>query len=236
MSMIGSGIGLLAGLGNDTAPTVTPYQKQVDSNLATQTALQPQLLNTESTWAPQYANASAEAALQRTADLSPQVAQTLAAYNPQTAGLLNTLSQQATQQMSYNGGLDPATQRLLQQNIRGSQAARGMGYGTGDQAQEAYYVTQTQEQRRAANQQFGSQVASQAQNFYGDPFSRVAGLQTQSAPMVNPESAYAADIYNTQFNANAAANIATANNQAALVASGNSGASSMAGSGMAAMG
>jgi hypothetical protein len=162
------------------------------------------------------------------------VASTLRAYNPQTAGLLDTLNQQAQQQMSYNGALDPATQRLLQQNIRGSQAARGMGYGVGDQAQEAYYVTQTEEQRRAANQQFGSSVAGLTQSFYGDPFSRVAGLTTPGAPMVNPESSYAQDIYNTQFNANAAANIASANNQAALVSSGNSGASQMGSSAMSA--
>jgi hypothetical protein len=34
--------------------------------------------------------------------------------------------------------------------------------------------------------------------------------------MINPESAYASDLYNTNYNASAAANIAAANNRTAL--------------------
>jgi hypothetical protein len=45
-----------------------------------------------------------------------------------------------------------------------------------------------------------------------------AGLSAGS--QFNPESGYAADIFNTNFNSQAAANIASANNKTALTAAG----------------
>jgi len=120
------------------------------------------------------------------ATMSPEIMRILRGYNPQQTALLDTLSNQALEELKLNGALDPAMQRQLQQRIRESQAARGMGYGVGDAALEAYYQTQTAEDRRRANQALASGVATQTANTYRDPFSIMLGLSqpVDKAPVV----------------------------------------------------
>jgi hypothetical protein len=122
------------------------------------------------------------------ANLGPASYAAIRGYDPAVTGTLDTLNQQAQQQLALNGALDPFTQRALQQNIRTSQAARGMGTGVNDAAAESYYLTSTQEARRAQNQTLASGVASQTAAYYGDPFqqvlSRTSG-QTSGTPSVS---------------------------------------------------
>lgn len=148
--------------------------------------------------------------------VAPAIMATERGYNPTVTSLLDTLGVQANDQLSQNGGLDPAMQRRLVQNVRGGQAARGLGYGPGDAAQENYYLTQTMEQRRQANQTFAENIGQAQSNYYKDPFS-VAGAVTtpvSAAPtIVSPQQSDA--MMGTVYNAQAAANIAGANNATA---------------------
>ena len=128
---------------------------------------QPQLLAQQS--AARAANVGDVAAL------GPQAMSAVRAYDPQATGLLDQLTQTASQRMALNGGLDPFTQRALQQNIRTAQAARGLGYGPGDAAQESDFLTRTREQRANENLTLAGSVAQQVGNYYGDPFMRVLG-------------------------------------------------------------
>jgi hypothetical protein len=160
--------------------------------------------------------AARQAAVSGTAAVAPQIMAAERAYNPQATGLLDTLGQQASTQLAQNGGLDPAMQRQLTQNVRSSQAARGLGYGPGDAAMEDYYVTNTMEQRRQANQQFASNVGQLQEQYYKDPFAVAAGVtQPVSATptIISPQQSDS--MMGTTYNAQAAANIASANNATA---------------------
>lgn len=157
-----------------------------------------------------------QAAVSGTAAVAPDIMATERAYNPAATNLLDTLGAQATTQLSYNGGLDPAMQRAVTQNVRGSQAARGLGYGPGDAAMENYYVTNTMEQRRQANQQFASNIGQLQEQYYKDPFSVAAGISqpVSAAPtIISPQQSDS--MMGTTYNAQAAANIAGANNATA---------------------
>lgn len=150
--------------------------------------------------------------------MEPRIRSVMQAYDPAVTGTLNTLGSQAQEQLKLNGALDPATQRTLEQATRTSQASRGLGEGPGDAAQEQYYLTQTQEQRRAQNQQFASGVAGQTANYYGDPFSKMLGISqpvTATPQLMSP--AQTDSMLGTTYNASAAANIGNANAQTAML-------------------
>jgi hypothetical protein len=72
-----------------------------------------------------------------------------------------------------------------------------------------------------------SQGAAQGQALLGQGQQGASGA---GPSLFNPESAYAGDIFNTNYNANAAANIASANNKTALIGAGISAAGSAASS------
>jgi hypothetical protein len=147
----------------------------------------------------------------------PQLAQSLAQYDPSAAGLLGDLGTQARVQLGQNGALDPGVRRMVEQSTRGAQAARGLGYGPGDAAQEQFYLTQTQEQRRAANQAFAGQVAQEQQQFYRDPYS-IMGAMSPIANTPNLISPQQSDsMLGTTYNASAATNIANQNAKLAML-------------------
>lgn len=170
--------------------------------------------------------------------------------DPQQKALMDALNASALQDLQAGSGLDPATQAQIAQSVRASQASRGVGFGNADAVAEAYTLgdrglsLKTQRQLTAQNVArlnaatgadpalaiLGrpSQGAAQGQALLGQGQQQAA----QSGPtLFSPESAYAGDVYNTNYNANAAANIASANNKTALIGAGISAAGS-AGSSM----
>lgn len=170
----------------------------------------------------------------------PGYLQAMQGINPQQTALRNQLYGQAAEQLGA-GGVSPFEQRQYQQAARAGQSARGLGAGLGDAAAEAAYVAQMQNQRRQENQRFATGVVGLDQQLYGDPFQALLGRPSgagaagqqllggaqqqggQSAWMrslFDPNNAYASDVYNTNYNAQAAANIAGANNTAAVVGAG----------------
>jgi hypothetical protein len=99
-------------------------------------------------------------------------------------------------QQNMMGEMDPFQRRMLQQDIRQAQAARGVGYSGGDAALEAFY----QAQSRAAMQQQGQQAAMQYLSLpQPDPFLTVLnrtsiagglgpGAIGQGGPMFDPSN------------------------------------------------
>ncbi len=184
----------------------------------------PKIYANEAEYQPKYtalgvANTSAVRAggAADVARLSPDLYDTARRYDPTVTGLLDTLGQQANEQLKTNGALDPGVKRNLQQNIRSSQAARGLGQGPGDAALEADYETQTMEQRRQANQNFASGVAKQTGDYYGDPFTRmlaVSGKPTTTPEIVSPQQSDS--MMGTTYNAAASADIANQNAKTAM--------------------
>lgn len=172
------------------------------------------------------------------AALGPSATAAFKAANPEQAALLDMLNQQAMEELSLGATLDPSLARQVQQSVRGAQAARGMGYGPTDVYQETYASGLKAEQLRRARQQFAQQMVGINAATTVDPFMAILGRPSQSSGMAqgfmgqgqsmnaatgpnmfNPMNGYMDDLWNTNLNAQSAANIADANNNAAMAGS-----------------
>lgn len=183
--------------------------------------------------------------MQSIAQYAPGVTQTLREASG-TAPLVAELNKQALADLQSGAGMSPSLANEVTQGVRAAQAARGFGFGTPDVLTEAYARgdrgRQLQNERRA----FAGQVIGVDQATGGDPFLAILGRPSQNMALgqnalaqgsaaspgqiFNPESGYAADLYNTNFNAKAAAKIAQGNADAAITAAGISAAGSAASS------
>jgi hypothetical protein len=125
----------------------------------------------------------------------------------------------------------PVQLRQVQQTVRSSQAARGLGNGPGDAAQENYYVGQTMDARRAANQNFAQNIGMMQQNAYKDPFSVAAGLGLggQQGPMLT-NSGVESSLLAMPYQGGLQANEATAANNTGLLKQVDSSSASFLGS------
>lgn len=169
--------------------------------------------------------------------------------DPQQKLLMDRLNVAALQDLEAGYGLDPALRAETEQNVRAAQAARGVGWGNADATAEAFAVGErglalrTQRMLTAQNQArlnaatgadpalaiLGrpSQGAAQGQALLGQGQQQAGNL---GPTLFSPESPYAADVFNTNFNSQAAADIASANNRTALIGAGISSAGSAASS------
>lgn len=163
-----------------------------------------------------------------------------------TADLVAGLERAAKEGLDAGAGLDPSLANEVAQGVRAGQAARGFGFGAPDAIAEAFARGERGNALRQQRQQFATQTVGTLQATGGDPVMALLGRPSQTLPMgqsvtaqgqgftpgslFNPESGYAGDIYNTNYNARAAAKIAQANNNAAITAAGIQAAGSAAGS------
>jgi hypothetical protein len=159
--------------------------------------------------------------------------------DPQQAALLSALNQQAQGDLAAGAALSPAEAAQLEQQVRSSQASRGFGFSLPDAVLESYTIgdrgRQLQNERRA----FAGNVAKMNAATGQDPFMAILGRPSQASSqgqallgqgqqqigqsgpgLFNPESAYASDVANTNYNGAAAANIASANANSAIIAGG----------------
>jgi hypothetical protein len=205
-------------------PNVGQYGTDYNALLNAYINSQGSIFGNEARFAPLYTNLALQQQAQtRQADINqatrfaPGIRTSLQQYDPTAAGLLGQLGTQAQVQLGTNGALDPGVQRMVQQSTRGAQAARGLGYGPGDAAEEQFYMTQTQEQRRAANQAFAGQVAQQQQQFYRDPYSIMSGMAPvgNTPSLITPQQSDS--MLGTTYNAGAATNIANQNAKLAML-------------------
>jgi hypothetical protein len=166
---------------------------------------------------------------------APDVTRTLREASG-NAPLLEKLNAQAMEGLDAGAGLDASTANEVSQGVRAAQASRGFGFGVPDAVVEGYARGDRGNQLRRERQQFAQGVVAQNQATGGDPVMAILGRpsQTMSAgqgvvaqgagasagSLFNPESAYASDIFNTNYNGQAATNIAGANNANALLGAG----------------
>jgi len=173
---------------------------------------------------------------------APKVTQALREASG-TAGLVSSLEKAAQEGLDAGAGLDPSLANEVEQGVRAGQAARGFGFGAPDAVAEAFARGERGNALRQQRQQFATQTVGTLQATGGDPVLALLGRPSQTLGMgqgiaaqgqgftpgslFNPESAYAGDIYNTNYNAKAAAKIAKANNDAAITSAGISAAGSI---------
>jgi len=163
-----------------------------------------------------------------------------------TAGLVDTMSRQAQEGLDAGASLDPSLANEVAQGVRAGQASRGFGFGSPELVQEAFARGSRGEALRNSRRAFARDTVNTLQQTGGDPVMALLGRPSQvlgmtpgvagqgqgfsPGSMFNPESSYAGDVANTNFNADAAARIATANNETAVTAAGISAAGNMASS------
>ena len=108
-------------------------------------------------------------------NLLPSMTAATRSANPQGAGLLDTLSSNASRDLSYGTQLTPAEQVQFNQTTRQGQAARGGGFSPSDvfneSLDESGYGQNLYQQRQGQ----ASSVASQTQGFYGNDINDILG-------------------------------------------------------------
>lgn len=214
-----------AQLGLQTAQQVTPgllslYEQQIAPSL-TRTAA-----------ADQTARAGTEMGL--VGQYAPEMSRILRESSG-NANLLRLLTQEAESGLQAGAGMDPSLRDEVSQGVRAAQAARGFGFGAPDAVTEAFARGRQGEALRQARFQRAAQTAGINAATGGDPFMALLGRPSQTLGMMpglanqasgynpgmlfNPESGYAQDVFNTNYNADAAARIAEANAASALFGS-----------------
>jgi hypothetical protein len=165
--------------------------------------------------------------------------------NPEQAALMAELNRQAQQELAAGASLPPAMARELEQQVRGAQAARGMGFGVSDISQEALVKGLQAEQLQRRRQAFAQQMVGLNAATAADPFMAILGrpgvgiaagqgLAAQGQGMApqqvfNPESAYAGSLAAGNYNAALNASIASANARAGIAGAGLQAAGSILG-------
>lgn len=246
MSVLSAAKGKGGGGGGFSAPNERSYLGEMRSALDSQAAIQGQALAQESQWTPAYQQLQQQtlmgqmgtlnnlygkageysAGLQNAylgmqAPIYGQVGKAARnAYqqtlDPTTAGLYNTMSQQAAAGLANGTALSDQENRLAQQSARAAMAARGMQQGNQAIAAEVLNSYNLGQARQAQNRAFASQIygigqsnASQAMNMYGQPLMTqmanynpaalvgTAGVMSQGlgTKIFQPESQYNAGIY-----------------------------------------
>lgn len=188
----------------------------------------------------------AAAAAQREADigavekLGPRATEALRAANPQQAALLDALNKQVLGGVSAGYNLPSGLQDVVSQSSRAGQAARGLGFGPADAYAETLAQSEAANQWRNQNMAQGMQLAGVNAATQSDPFLAILGraATTPAAAMgllgqgqglggasqgvygrFDPTNAYAQDLYNTNYNAQAASKIASGNALAGVASS-----------------
>jgi len=185
---------------------------------------------------------AADLAAQREGDISaverlgPRAIAAMEGADPTSQRIEGELSSQVFSDLKAQGQLTDMERRRSQQGSRASASARGLVYGQGSALSEQYNEFMTEDAKRMRSQQRAGQYISQRKSMYGDPFMAVLGRGSGISPqagqgfmtggqqlvagsgpgLYNPESGYAQQMYNQQYQAQSAANTATQANRAAL--------------------
>ena len=168
--------------------------------------------------------------------LGPQARAAIKAASPEQAALADTLTAQAQSGLNAGSRLTPEQQRQVEQQTRGSFAARGLAGSPTAGLQEAVrsQLSGAGMQQQRSQQAMGALGASQG--VYGDVFQQVLGRPSQAfgagqgfigqaqgfnpGQLFNPESQYAANLIGGNQQAELAARTATAANVSSMVGAG----------------
>jgi hypothetical protein len=163
----------------------------------------------------------------------------LRSADPQQKALVDLLNSQAQSELAAGTSMTPDMEREIAQRLRASQASRGLGFGLPDAVTEAFTLGERGQMLQRERRGFAGDVARLNQATVGDPFLAILGRPSsaggaaqsflgqgsQTAGMsgprlFNPESGYASDLYNTNYNAAAATDIAGANATSGMIGAG----------------
>lgn len=155
--------------------------------------------------------------------------------DPRSQALGNELTSQVQGDLTAQGILSGPERRRYQQDVRGSFASRGLLASPGAATEEAYALHMGRDAKRQRAQQNASQLWAQRKTQATDPFLSVLGRASNTGAagqsfmqgsqalvggagpgLFNPESGYAQQMYNQQWQGELSARTASAANKAAL--------------------
>lgn len=155
------------------------------------------------------------------------------------APLLNEMNRQAMEELAAGQSLTPAELRAAQQASRGAFSSRGLGLGNQAVADEVLKQYQLGNERQAQRRSFAGGVIGMNQQTGADPFMAILGRPSQAfaagqgfggqamgyaqgggPSLFNPESAYAGNMYNQNYQAQMSANAASGANSSAVAGAG----------------
>lgn len=185
---------------------------------------------------------SRAASAQRAADigdlrtLGPEMQAALAAANPQAYALLTELQRQAQEELAAGSTLTPSMRAELEHYVRGGQSVRGLGAGPSDLFAEAFTLGSAGEQLKSQRRAFAGSVVDMSNRFAGDPLLAITGRPSRATDqasgftaagqgvakgigpsLFNPESQYAADLFQGDYEGQLAARTATAANRGGIL-------------------
>lgn len=154
--------------------------------------------------------------------------------NPEGAAMLKRINTLRMEELEDPYAMSASQRRAAEQNVRGAQSVRGMGMGPTDAFQEAMYLGDRQRGLYEDRIRGASQAIGLNQSFYGDPFQQILGRPSGSNPqglyqtasgvgpnqVFDPYSSYFGNAYGFNANAQNAANIAGANQNAGILGAG----------------
>jgi hypothetical protein len=114
--------------------------------------------------------------LDDSASMAPALIGAERAGNPGAAGLLDTLTSTAGNELKYGTQLTPSESLQMKQSVRGGQAARGMGFGPSDVFNESMADTSMGQNLLSQREGQAGSVAQLLQQFYKDPVATIGGM------------------------------------------------------------
>jgi hypothetical protein len=183
---------------------------------------------------------------QREADIAaveqfgPRATAAMRAVNPEQTALLDSITRQSTEDVQAGYNLPAGLQNVVNQSTRAGQAARGLGFGPADAYSETLRQSEAANQWHGQNLDRGMRVAATNAATQTDPFLAILGRPASSPAAAqgllnqgisagqgsqsvygrfDPTNPYAQDLYNTNYNAQAASKIGGANAKAGIVSS-----------------
>jgi hypothetical protein len=162
--------------------------------------------------------------------------------DPAKTQLMDTLTQQAEEGLAAGGRLTDMQRRNYTQDVRSSQAARGVGMGPSDAAYEAAELQLAGERRQQQRTGDAYRAIGMRQGLFGDQFAQVLGKTSGVNPMMAMQAAGQGRGYSPGqiFNPESpmAQNIVAANTQALNMQRANNAQSSnmLLGAGLGALG
>jgi len=120
------------------------------------------------------------ATVQDAANLTPGIIANERAANPGAASMVDTLLSRTGSDLNLGTALNPNENRLLQQQVRGGETARGLGTGAGDAVNEAF--TQSNAGQQLYQQRLGNaqNAVGTSMGFYKDPYAELTGVGSGS--------------------------------------------------------
>lgn len=198
------------------APPPRSVLQEGSETLGAYEQLYPRNLALQQKAAGDYAGLTADVLEQYGPRVSAAMART---RSPESQALYSELNQQAGQELAAGSRLTPSMQRELEQYVRAGAAARGFGYGPSDLTDEVMTLGSAGEDLKARRRAFAESVLGFDTGTDQAALQTVLG-RTPSTPAYNTFDPYAADVYNTNFNAAWTNKLATRNYNAAMLAAG----------------